>query len=108
MKECDKICEEIISNPAKMFDLMDWFSKNLTHQNMVELLATFYFEDYKRKQENKPIPISKEDFEKFAKLFKIKGYKILPNGTVVEENRGGSRYRGTFDKSKSPHYNSDL
>lgn len=108
MKEADKICEEMGSNPLKIFELQDWFSKNLTHQNMVELLATLYYDNYKRIENEKPIPISKEDFEKLVKCFKIRGFKVLPNGQVVEEKRGGSRYRGTFDKSKSPHYNGDL
>ena len=27
MKEADKICEEISSNPLKIFELQDWFSK---------------------------------------------------------------------------------
>lgn len=102
IKECNKICAEIDSNPLKMFELMDWFSKNLTHQNMVEMLANFYYNNYKEKEEAKPIPISKDDFLKISKLFKIKGYRILPNGQVVEENRGGSRYRNIspFDKTE--------
>lgn len=102
MKECNKICMEIEQDPLKMFDLQKWFSDNLTHTQMIELLANLYYNDFKNKKEIEPIPISKDDFQKLRSLFKIKGYRILSDGTVVEENRGGSRYRNIspFDKTE--------
>lgn len=96
-KEIIKICEGIENGNLSTADLVDFYTKNFTFPQLVEYLAYTTFEMYKVNNENKPIPISKDDYLRIRNLFKIRGYKILPNGTVVEENRGGNRYTDTHD-----------
>ena len=92
-KDLKKLCEEVENDPLKMFELQDYFSNNFTHKQLIECIAVLEFEVYKLKKDYKPIPISKEDFLRLSSLFKIRGYKINPDGTVTEENRGGNRYK---------------
>lgn len=96
-KEIKRLCEEIEIDNTKIFQLIDYFTKNATFPELVELLTYTTLELHRLKKENKQIPISKEDYLKIRNLFKIRGYKILPNGTVVEENRGGNRYTDLHD-----------
>lgn len=35
-----------------------------------------------------PISISKEEYDRIMSLFRIKGQKVLDDGTIVEERRG--------------------
>jgi hypothetical protein len=91
-KEIKRICGEVDANPLKMFELIDFLTNNYTYPELVERLAYTTMELYKLNKENQPIPISKEDYLRIRGLFKIRGYKIMPDGTVVEENRGGNRY----------------
>ena len=92
-KEIDKLCEEVVNDPLKMFELQDYFSNNFTHKQLVEYLSYVKMDLYKLKKDHKPIPITKEDYLRLSSLFKIRGYKINPDGTVTEENRGGNRYK---------------
>lgn len=92
-KEIEKLCEEVENDPLKMFELQDYFTNNFTHKLLVEYLSYLQMDWYKLKKYHKPIPISKEDYLRLSSLFKIRGYKINPDGTVTEENRGGNRYK---------------
>ena len=92
-KEIEKLCEEVVNDQLKMFELQDYFSNNFTHKQLVEYLSYVKMDLYKLKKAHKPIPITKEDYLRLSSLFKIRGYKINPDGTVTEENRGGNRYK---------------
>lgn len=95
-KEIKRICEEIENGNATMTALCDFYKQNYTLLNIVESLAIAHFELYKKTKEERQIPISKEDFLMIRNLFKIRGYKIMADGSVVSENRGGNRYGNRY------------
>lgn len=91
MADYKSICAEIELGTKTIAYLEKFFYDNYTNSQMLQLLARTVYEQYTKEQP--PIPITKEDFIKLRNIFKIKGYRILDDGRVVEETRGGSRYR---------------
>lgn len=68
-------------------------TKHLSCQPMNEILTAFaelilLSEDYMNRPQ---IAVTQAEFEAIKGLFKIKGLKILEDGTVVEETRGRKR-----------------
>lgn len=92
-REVKRICEAIEKGESRMYDLVNYYTTNYTILQMTETLASVVYELYKREKEAPTqIPITREDFIKLRNIFRIKGYRILPNGNVVAETRGGQRY----------------
>lgn len=73
--------------------LVNYYTTNYTMHQLTLTLANVTYELYKKEKEAPTqIPITRDDFIKLKNIFRIKGYRILPNGNVVAETRGGQRY----------------
>ena len=91
-RNAKKICEQMENGDSNLNELVSYYTTNYTMHQLTLTLANVTYELYKKEKETTQIAITREDFIKLRNIFRIKGYKILPNGSVVPETRGGLKY----------------
>lgn len=92
-RNAKKICEQMDNGESNLNVLVNYYTTNYTMHQLTLTLANVTYELYKKEKEAPTqIPITRDDFIKLRNLFKIKGYRILPNGNVIAETRGGLNY----------------